>query len=145
MWAQTGNLDIALTHFETAIELDPYDLKSHHALAEFCIRYNLDLREIALPAARQALSISPNDASSLDVMGQVLFRLGDYLNAERFYLRALGSDSQLPAAHLHLGLLYMLRNQSSLARTHLSQAIAFAPHTPIADQAQRLLEENYGP
>ncbi|MBM3144180.1 MAG: tetratricopeptide repeat protein [Chloroflexi bacterium] len=145
MWAQGGDLDIAQTYYEKAIELDPYDPTSYQALAEFCVRYNVDLHAIALPAARQAVSLSPNDPATLDVMGQVLFRLGDYLNAKRFYLRALERDQRYPPTHLHLGLLYTLQDQPLLARTHLSLAISLAPQTPTADHARRLMEENLGP
>jgi len=145
MWAQGGDLTTAQTYYEKAIELDPYDPSSYQAIVEFCIRYNLDLREIALPAARQSLSLSPNNPASLDVMGQVLFRLGDYLNAERFYLRALEIDEYYPPAHLHLGLLYTLQNQPVLAQSHLSLAITLAPDTPTADHARRLMEESLGP
>ncbi|MBC8496362.1 MAG: tetratricopeptide repeat protein [Anaerolineales bacterium] len=142
MWARGGDLSTAQTFYEKAIELDPYDSASYQALAEFCIRYNLDLHEIALPAARQALSLAPNNPASLDVMGQILFRLGDYLNAERFYLQALENDERYPPTHLHLGLLYTLQDQPALARSHLSLAITLAPNTPTADHARRLMEDN---
>ena len=145
MWAQAGDLATAQTFYEKAIELDPYDPTSYQALVEFCIRYNVDLRGIALPAARQAVSLTPNDPASLDVMGQVLSRLGDYINAERYYLRALQHDNQFPPTHLHLGLLYTLQGQRKLAQSHLSLAISLAPNTPTAEHAQRLLQENQEP
>ncbi len=145
MWAQGGDLDTAQTFYQQAIELDPYDPTSYRALAEFCIRYNLNLQEIALPAARRAISLSPENPASLDVMGQVLFRLGDHLNAERFYLRALEHDERYSPAHLHLGVLYALQDQPKLAQSHLSLAITLAPDTPTADHARRLLEESLGP
>ena len=145
MWARGGDLSTALTFYEKAIELNPYNPTSYQAMAEFCIRYNLDLHEMALPAARQALSLAPNDPASLDVMGQVLFRLGDYLNAERFYLQVLQHNEHYPPTHLHLGLLYILLDQPAMARSHLSLAITLAPNTPTADHAQRLLEENLLP
>ena len=144
-WAQIGELVTAQTLYEKAIELDPFDSTSYQALAEFCIRYNVDLHGVALPAARQALTLKPNDPGSLDVMGQVLFRLGDYINAERYYLQVLQHDELYPPTHLHLGLLYVLQDQPELAGSHLSMAITLAPNTPTADHATRLLQENLAP
>lgn len=145
MWAQLGDLATAQTLYESAIQLDPYDPSSYQALAEFCIRYNLDLYGIALPAARQSVSLSPNNPASLDVMGQVLFRLGDYINAERYMLQALQHDEHYPPTHLHLGLLYTLTERPAMAETHLSLAISLAPHSRTAEYARRLIQENSAP
>ena len=145
LWAQSGDLVMAQKLHEGAIELDPFDPTSYQALAEFCIRYNVDLRSIALPAARQAVKLEPYNPAALDVMGQVLFRLGDYVNAERFYLQALANHEAYHPTHLHLGILYILGDQPELARLHLSSAITLAPDSSTADHAQRLLRENLAP
>jgi tetratricopeptide (TPR) repeat protein len=142
--AQSGDLDTAQELYNQAIQLDPYDAMTYQSFAEFCLRYNLDTQQIALPAARQAVLLAPNDPASLDVMGQVLFRSGDYANAERFYLEALELDPQYPKAHLHLGLLYVLQQDTSLARQHLSLTITLAPGSAAAAHAQRLLDEVFG-
>ncbi|MBC8506575.1 MAG: tetratricopeptide repeat protein [Anaerolineales bacterium] len=145
MWAQSGDLVTAQRFHEEAIELDPYDPISYQALVEFCIRYNVELHTLALPAARQALTLEPYNPAALDVMGQVLFRLGDYVNAERFYLQALANNHEHHPTHLHLGLLYILQDQLELARLHLTLAITLAPNSATADHAQRLLRENLLP
>ncbi len=145
LWAQSGDLVMAQSLHEGAIELDPFDPTSYQALAEFCIRYNIDLHSIALPAARQAVKLEPTNPAALDVMGQVLFRLGDYVNAERFYLQALANHEEYHPTHLHLGILYLLQDQPELARLHLSSAITLAPDSATADHAQRLLRETLAP
>lgn len=139
--AQLGNIDTALEFFDKAIQLDPYDAATYRALVEFSLRFNLDLHNQALPAARQAVMLAPDDPGALDVMGQLLFRLGDTLNAERFYLRALAADTQYAPTHLHLGLLYLVQGQQTRARDHLNLALSLAPDTFTANQAQRLLDE----
>jgi tetratricopeptide (TPR) repeat protein len=143
--AQLGDLETAQKFYDHAIQLDPYDAVIFQSLAEFSLRYNLDTQQIAIPAARQAVLLAPNDPASLDVMGQVLFRTGDYLNASRFYFRALEKDSQFPKAHLHLGLLYIFLEETSQAREHLSLVITLAPDSASAAHAQRLLNENSDP
>ncbi|MBU0511169.1 MAG: tetratricopeptide repeat protein [Chloroflexi bacterium] len=143
--ATLGDLETAQAHYWQAIELTPRDPTYLCELVEFCIRYNIDLRGTALPAAREAMMLAPDDPASLDVMGQVLFRLDDLVNAERFWLRALDSDPDYAPAHLHLGLLYALQGDVPLARQHLSLAISLAPNTPTAEHAQRVLEEFFTP
>jgi tetratricopeptide (TPR) repeat protein len=141
IWAQRGDLIVAQEHYRKAIEMAPYSPIYYRSLAEFCIRYNVELRATALPAARQALLLDPEEPTSLDVMGQVLFRLGDQYNAERFWLRALSKNQNHASAHLHLGLLYIFQDQIGRARGHLAMALSLAPGTPTAYQAQRLIED----
>lgn len=144
LFAQMGKIAIAQEVFEKAIRTDPFDAATYQSLAEFCLRYNLDIRNLALPAARRAILLAPEDPASFDVMGQVLFRSGDHQNAARFFMRALARDDQYPQAHLHLGLVYLLNGQYTQAINQLSLVISLAPDTPSADHAQRLLEEYFG-
>jgi len=118
-----GDLVAAQEHYQLAIEYSPRDPTYLRAFALFCIRYNVDLRDTALPAARQAVIFAPEDPDSLDVMGQVLFQLEDFVNAERFYQRALENDPAYAPAHLHLGQLYIFEEKLALAREHLLQAL----------------------
>lgn len=141
--AQMGDIAIAREFYERAIHLDPYDAATYQSLAEFCLRYNLDLQNLALPAARRSILLAPNNPASLDVMGQVLFRSGDYQNAERFYLRALSEDSNYAPAHLHLGLIDLLNGDSVSAYDRFSLVLSLAPGTPAAEHARRLIDEKF--
>jgi tetratricopeptide (TPR) repeat protein len=143
--AALGNLEEALTYLQTAIQATNGDPVYLRTLAAFCIRYNHDLLGTALPAARQALLADPYEPASLDMMGQVLYRLGDVLNAQRFLSRALSLDPDYAPVHLHLGLIYRLQGKTSQAATAFQQAIALAPDSPTADQATRLLAETNVP
>ena len=142
--AQAGDLATAHTFYQQIIADNPDKPLPYQALTEFCIRYNFKLNEIGLPAARQAVLLAPRAAAALDVMGQILLRLGDQLNAERFFLRALHADADYAPVHLHLGWLYILQDESVLARGHLKAAIELAPNTQAADHAQRLLGDYLG-
>ncbi len=139
LWAQQGDLDTAQTYFQAALDLARRDPAVWRAYADFCLRYNLDLHTKALPAARQAVLLDLDDPASLDRLGQVLFRLGDHLNAERLWRRALAQDSTQASTHLHLGFLYLFQDRPDLARSHLSLASSLAPASFVATQARRLL------
>lgn len=137
--ALQGDLEAAYLAYLQAIRLASTDPGYYNFLVGFSLTYDYHVREIALPASRQALLLSPNDPASLDTMGQVLLQLGDLVNAERFFTRAIESDSHHASAHLHLGMLYLVLNQGEQAYHSLSQAVSLAPHTAAGKQAQQLL------
>ncbi len=139
--AQAGDLGAAKDFYQHIIADSPNRSLAYQAMAEFCVRYNLEIAETGLPAARQAVLLAPKDAGALDAMGQILLRLGDQLNAERFFLRSLRSDADYAPAHLHLGWLYILKDEGVQARDHLAKVLELAPNTATADHAQRLLED----
>jgi Flp pilus assembly protein TadD len=98
------------------------------------------LRQVGLPAARQAVLLAPDDPACLDTLGQVFFLLGDAASAERFFDRALQADAGFAPAHLHLGLVYLQQGDSKEAVDQFTLASRLAPGSPTAEQAQRLLE-----
>ena len=91
---------------------------------------------MALPAARQAVTLDPDDARSLDVMAQVMLMLKDYRSAERFALSALQVDPTYAPACLHLGISYLYLSESGLARKWLSLAETVNPGSLTASQAR---------
>jgi len=137
--ALQGDLPAAQAAYEQAIALAPQDAAYRIALARFALEQQIQVRTLALPAARQAVILAPSDPGALDVMGHTLTLLGDLLNAERFFLRALQSDPNYAPAHLHLGAAYLFMGESAKARYHLGLANALDPGGPSARDAQRLL------
>lgn len=137
--ALQGDLAGAYQAYQRAIEMAPNNPTYYNMLVGFCLKHDYHVSEIALPASRQALLLRPEDPSNLDWMGQVLMHLGDLVNAERFYNRAIENDPQYASAHLHLGMLYLLENQPQQAYQALTQAISLAPNTAAGKQAQQLL------
>lgn len=148
-WAATvamlGDLEAAESHYQDAVEITSQDPFYINQLVEFYLRYNIGVREKALPLARQTLLRYPNDPISQDSFGQVLFRLDDLLDAEQFFTKAILLQSNYAPAHLHLGVLYNLQRKHALAKYHLNQATRLAPGTATADHAQRILDGYVNP
>jgi len=142
--ALQGDLEAAQQAYQQAIGLAPQDPAYYRLLAAFSLEHNYQLSQTGLPAARQALLLSPNDPASLDMLGQVLLQLGDAASAKRFFERAALLQPQYAPAHLHLGLIYILEDNRPAAYEKFNQVLSQAPGTTAADQAQRLLE-NYFP
>jgi len=137
--ALQGELPEAQAAYEQAIALAPQNAAYPIALAQFALEQQIQVRTLALPAARQAVLLAPQDPAALDVMGHTLVLLGDFFNAERFLQRALQNDPNYAPAHLHLGAAYLFMEQPALARAHLDLARALDPNGPTARDAQRLL------
>lgn len=143
--ANMGDLDAGYEYHLEATQLTHNDPTYLHFLVKYCIRYNYLLREVALPTARYAVNANNTNPASLDTMGQVLFRLGDILNAQRFFLRALSVDPNYSPSYFHLGLVYNLLDQPEAAADSFTLSITLAPGTETASQAQRMLDWNSFP
>jgi len=113
-------------------------------LAEFSVRHEYQVRQIALPAARRAAALNPGDPANSDMLGQVLLLLEDLTSAQGAFQRASEADAGYAPAQVHLGLVYMLRGERLEAYNKWTQVLQTAPGVPAADQAKRLLE-NYFP
>ena len=143
--AMLGDLEAGREYYYRAMALSRNDPKYVREFLQFSILYNLNLGEVALPVARQLIMMNPEDPASLDVMGEVLFYLGDTVNAERFYLRALEQKPDYDQAHLHLGGLYLLRGNRSMAEYHYGQVLEFSSNASTMTRAQQVLDEYFSP
>jgi tetratricopeptide (TPR) repeat protein len=141
--AEKGNVSEALVYYQKAASLAPKDPTYWRALAAFTLQYKFQVREVGLPAARQSVILLPEDPRSLDVLGQVFYALEDLDSALRFLKQALEHQAEYAPSHLHLGRVYLLKGDASLARRHLQQASLLAPGSPTADQAERLLAQYF--
>ncbi len=143
--ALLGDLEAGQEYYWQAIALSPNDPQYVREFLKFSIRFNLNLREVALPVARQLVMRNPHNPGSLDVMGDILLYLGDDLNAERFYLRALQHDPHYDQAHLHLGGLYRLQGRLDLAQYHYNQVLELTTNPLIMARAQQALNACFSP
>jgi tetratricopeptide (TPR) repeat protein len=139
-FAQAGEMGTAYESLEQAIALAPEDLSILRQVVDFLLRYDYQLEQVALPIARRLVILEPKEPANLDSIAQVLIRLGDLDSAERFLERALQADSDYAAAHLHLGLIYVLRDDRQRALNEFHLVSSLDPGGAIALQAQRMLE-----
>jgi len=139
-----GNLSSAETHYQRAVDLAPSDPTYWQILANFYIKYESNLKEQGLPAARQAIILAPEDPASLDAMAQIYLLMENPLIARRFLERALTADRSYPPAHLHMGLVHIMNGDTLRAFQELSLAKELAiPDSPTAELANRLLESHF--
>jgi tetratricopeptide (TPR) repeat protein len=140
LMALSGDLESGKEYFIRAIELSSFDPKYVREFLKFSMQYNLDLRSVALPVARQLVLQYPKDPASLNLMGELLVRLGDMQNAERFFLRALSEDSIHDQTHLLLGQFYLGQGNFEAAEFHFYQVLEVSENQRIILIAQQALD-----
>lgn len=139
-----GNLPSAEKHYLRAVDLAPDDPTYWQILANFYIRYELNIREGGLEAARQAVILAPEDPASLDAMAQIYLLMESPHIARRFLDRALAADSGYAPAHLHMGLVHLINGDSLLSFQKFTLAKELSiPGSPTAELADRLLETHF--
>ncbi|MFC1996358.1 tetratricopeptide repeat protein [Chloroflexota bacterium] len=143
--ALLGDLEAGKEYYWQAILQSSNDSRYVREFLKFTLQYNLDLREVALPLARQLVILNPSDPASLDIMGEILVHLGDMLNGERFFLRALAQDMENDYAHLHLGDLYRSQTKYNQAKYHYGRVLETSTNAQIIARAQNALESNFSP
>lgn len=140
IYSKAGDLPTAQAAYEKAIQLTPRDPLFYRQLAQFAMDNQIQVRELALPAARKALLLNPQDANSLDVMAQVMLMLLDYPSAERFSMQSIQSDPTFAPGYLHLGTALLYQGRLEMAHQWLTTARSIQPGSWVADHANRLLD-----
>ena len=138
--SRRGELPEARQAFQKAVDLDPQEISYRRTLVEFLLHHQIELRQSALPVARGAVLLAPQDPAALDLMGETLFLLGDYHTAARFVERALQKDAEYAPALLHLGLISLYLGDGFKARQLMTRARDLAGDRLTLNQAERLLE-----
>jgi tetratricopeptide (TPR) repeat protein len=138
-YAAMGDVNAAIDQFLLAVELAPEDPTYLHLLAMFSIYNEVQIEEIGLPAARSAVLADADDPVALDLLGYAYYLGGDTVSGLRFMFRSLDANPGYAPARLHLGLVYLAREEPENARRQLELAIDLAPGTETAAQAQEIL------
>lgn len=138
--SKAGDLPAAQANFEKAISLAPDKPLFYRLLAEFAMENHIQVRELALPAGRQAVKLDPQDPDSLDVMARIMLELEDYHAAEQYARKAIDAVPGYAPGYLHLGMAYIFLDQPDLAREWLERAKAADPGSWVASQASRMLD-----
>jgi tetratricopeptide (TPR) repeat protein len=137
--AASGDLYQAKETYLQVIQQAPQDPAYARLLVQFCLDYNFEVPQTALPLARRLAGQFPDDPANLDSMAQVLIHQSDLASATRFLDRALALDSSYAPALLHLGQTRLLLGDRAGALEAFRRVIAISPDSPEAARAQRLI------
>lgn len=134
-----GNADKALQAFIKTTKIAPGNSYYWINLARFCGEYKVEIQEIGLPAARQALLIDEKNWEALDSLGWLFLILEDYTSAERFFTSAYKEAPESALVNLHLGQLFYFQNKTQLSTYFLKRSIEFAENEALIQLANKFL------
>lgn len=141
--AASGDITAAIEQFQTIIEIAPDDLDTWVTITEFSLDHDLQVAEIGLPAARQALLLAPERATTLVLMARAYSQQGDNFVALRFFNRALQTNSEYAAAHYYLGLHHLAHDNAREAERELNKAIELDKDGELSQQAEAILHDYF--
>lgn len=121
-YSKNGDLIRALEAYQAATKLAPREASYWHLLAIFCAQNNINIKDIGIPAAQNAVLLTKSDPNALDILGWLLLLDARYKEAERTLKRALEREPQNASVHFHLGMLYLQTEDPTLAYDHLAKA-----------------------
>jgi tetratricopeptide (TPR) repeat protein len=108
--------------YEEALRLDP---ANHLVLNNYA--YSLAERDVnlerALEMSQKAVDVQPENASYLDTIGWIYFRLARYAEAEKYIKQAISKGEANAVVYEHLGDIYYRMNQKDLAIEHWNMAL----------------------
>lgn len=144
-YADLHNVQKGLEFYRNALQMEPANPEVWRWMAQYCLLHELELREVGLPAARQAVVLAPSDPASLDLLGAILKALEDEPNAERIWLETIEKAPDFSATLLHLGQLYLLQGRLDWAEYYLARAAQSSEQdTEASLLARRLLARYFG-
>jgi tetratricopeptide (TPR) repeat protein len=136
-----GNPGDAESWVLQAVELNPGQPEAWIVLAAFYIENDFRIAESGIPAARQAVTLAPQNDRALDLLGLGWFKTGDISLAERLFLRALEIDPDSASVHLHLGMAYREQGRAAEAKLEWETVLRLDPDGAVGMQAKELLDK----
>jgi Flp pilus assembly protein TadD len=122
VYAEIGDFTAATQAYLAATQLAPSDARFWLLLAGFSLEYDLDLKQIGLPAARNAISMDPGNARAYEMLGAIQLNLDQFVLAERSLQTALALDQRAPSAQYTFGLLMLAFGKRQAAEAAFSAA-----------------------
>jgi tetratricopeptide (TPR) repeat protein len=108
--------------------------------ARFALNRELEVGSLAIPAARNAVTLSRGEPDALDALAYAHYLLDNLVLAERLLWRSIAADPRQAESQFHLGLLLQRQERFEMARAAYELALALAPEGPMAARTQRALE-----
>lgn len=142
-YVRLGNLVAALEAYQRAVELAPDVGEYWRLLAVFCAENSVQVEEIGLSAAQQALALMPNDPGALDAVGYVYLSTGRYASAEEALKLAIEIAPEYFPAHIHLAMTYLAQGDQAGAFNVLTYVRDADGAGVYAETAQQLLDKYF--
>jgi tetratricopeptide (TPR) repeat protein len=122
---KNGNVDEAIHHFQTALEIRPGFAEAHYNLG--CALLKKGSVDEAIHHFQQALRIKPDSAEAHNNLGNALFKMGREYEALSHFQKALQIKPDYTEAHSNLGNALLEMGSLDEAIVHYQQALEIKP------------------
>lgn len=140
VYSGLGDLVTASIAYRQAADLDPKNPAFWLLLARFSNQYEVDIRSLALPAARNAVALSTREAAPIAELAYTHFLLGNNILAERLLWRAVMLEPYNAQTQYYLGLLFDTQGDRSGAWAAMQLASSLNAPQRYQAFAKRWLE-----
>ncbi len=124
-YGSIGRTELALEHFQKAIQLNDHDAFSYYNLGLLLAQLGRDAE--AQLQFSHALKLKPNHSDVLNNLGVTHLRLGQLDQARQLFLRATEQEAQLALPHIHLGGILATKGDFTGAAAHYQTALSLEP------------------
>jgi Flp pilus assembly protein TadD len=133
-----GDRTAAMDSYKKALAIQPEQPVAANNLAFLMVETGQNL-DVALSLAQIGRRGMPNSPSSADTLAWIYYQKGNYDSARDLLEEAIKAAPNDAAIHYHLGMTYAKLSNSTDAVTHLKKAVALAPNTQTAKDADKEL------
>lgn len=134
-----GDYEAAAESFLRVLQSRPDHALSLNNVAYIKSKY-LDEAEEALPHAQRAAELMPENASVLDTLGWVHYKLGNHSQAEDALRKSISLE-ETAASQLHLAYVLAAEGQFDSAITRLRRAAELQPDSQVEAEIDRLTDD----
>ena len=133
-----GDQPKAMDYYKAALKIQPEQPVAANNLAYLMVESGQNT-DVALSLAQIARRAMPNSDSTADTLAWVYYQKGNYSSARDLLEDALKTSPNNADIHYHLGMTYTKLSNSADAALHLKKAVALAPNSQTAKDAQKAL------
>ena len=140
---RAGHPELAEQYLQKALALDPTSIRAMNNLAFYYAENERNLDE-ALNLARKAAEVGPEDGGhpmSLDTLGWVYFKRGNYTAALKTLTLALQFIPDSPTVYYHLGMAYFGNRDTRNALKAFKIALELSPRFPEVDKTKAMIRQ----
>lgn len=130
MLLDDGDLEVAITRFQKAAEIDPGSAKAHDNLG-IALARNGQVDQ-AIAEYQKAIALEPNMAKPHEALGLAFLRKKEADEAIDQFQKALAIQPHLAGGENSLGIAYAEKGESMTALDHFQKAVEDNPNDPEA-------------
>ncbi len=143
VYSEMGDFTGALNLLIEIAEMYPEESSVWQSVARFSVQFEIEVEDVGLPAARQAVVLAKDDPAALTLLGRAHMVLGDEFYPEDYFLQAISIDDTYPDAHLYLGLVYLGQGKMEKAKVEIETALELGKGSLMELTAQRVLDRYF--